>query len=202
MSKQIQKNVNVNIVNDKNELQNKNNKNKNLTINNIIELLNIHIEYVNKIIAFKKKTGINTRLPNFPECISENIVREYINHKEKRICICSQSGGDLEIIDKISNIKVEVKCFTSSGPTSFGPTEKWNELYFIDATKFMNNEFKIYKINLSNNSDKFKSIKINSTETFEDQCKNGKRPRLGFKLLCDQLLNDVKLVYDGSLYFN
>ena len=180
-------------------------KNKNvsmLSLNNVNELLDIHIDYVNKLKNFQKKTNCALRLPNFPECISENIIKEYINIIEKRNCSSSTTCGDLKVVDGIKEIKIEVKCFTSTGPTSFGPTESWDEIYFLDGINFSDKQFKIYKLNLSNDSKKFKSIKINSDKTYEQVCKEGKRPRIGFKLLKDQLENDTKLVYDGLLNFH
>ena len=163
--------------------------------------MDIHIEYVNKLKKFKNKTNCSLRFPNFPECISENIIKEYINIIEKRNCICSLTSGDLQVNEK-KNIKIEVKCFTSSGPTSFGPTENWDEIYFLDAFNFMEKKFKIYKLNLSNMSDEFCSIKINSDKTYKQVCEEGKRPRICFKLLKEQLDKYVDKVYDGTLNFH
>ena len=180
----------------------KSNKKENyeLTIDDIRVLLDIHIKYINDLNKFKKnKLGFKMRLPNFPEGISENIIKEYIKNIEQRNCISSQTGGDLEVINNKQNVKVEVKCFASKGPTSFGPTEKWNELYFLDATNFLINEYKIYKINLSNNSEIFYNIKVNKNKTYNDQCKDGKRPRLPFNSLKEQLKDNVQLVYKGSI---
>jgi hypothetical protein len=141
------------------------------------------------------------RLPNFPEGISENIIKEYINKIEKKKCINSQTGGDLEVYENDQIKKIEVKCFTSNGPTSFGPSEKWNEIYFLDASNFLNKKFKIYKISLSNDSDVFSNIKINSSKTYKDVCDEGKRPRINFVQLQKQLKEYVKLIYQGELNF-
>lgn len=193
---------NNNILNLIKKSSSKNNKNVSiLLLNNVNELLDIHIEYVNKLIIFKEKYHCALRFPNFPECISENIIKEYINIVEKRNCISSKTSGDLQVINGTNNIKIEVKCFTSIGPTSFGPTEKWNEIYFLDGINFLNKQFTIYKLNLSNDSIKFKSIKINSNKTYEQVCKEGKRPRISFKLLQEQLYDDFQMIYKGSLIF-
>lgn len=84
-----------------------------ITLKDVEELLDIHIEYVKNILKFKLKTNMNLRLPNFPESISERIVKEYICKYEDRDCTMAKTG-DLEILSK--NIKIEVKCFTSVGP--------------------------------------------------------------------------------------
>lgn len=60
-------------------------------------MLNIHCEYVLKIKHFIKENNLKMRLPNFPE----NIIKEYINKIEKKHCIKSQSGGDLEVYEII-----------------------------------------------------------------------------------------------------
>lgn len=178
-----------------------NNKKNELDINKINELLDIHIDYILKRNNFSDKYDLKNRLPNFPEEISENIIKEYINKIEKRKCKKSQSGGDLEIYENKKINKIEVKCFTSDGPTSFGPTEKWSQLYFLDAKNFLNKKFKIYKINLSNESEFFCNIKINTEKTYRDVCEEGKRPRINFNQLKKQLLNNIELVYQGNLRF-
>lgn len=161
--------------------------------------MGIHTNYIKQIADFKKKTSCKLRFPNFPECISENIIKEFINKIERRKCVNSKIG-DLEITSN-PKVKIEVKCFTSSGPTSFGPTENWNELYFLDATNFIKNKFKIYKICHSNKSEIFSSIKINSTKTYLEYCEEGKRPRITFKQIKEQLKEEVKLVYEGDINF-
>jgi len=40
---------------------------------------------------------------------------------------------------------------------------------------------------MTNSSDEFKSLKINKTETFEDQAKQKRRPRINFNELKKQL---------------
>jgi len=176
-----------------------NDNNIDLDITKINELLGIHIDYVSKIKNFIEKNNnkVKLRLPNFPEYISENIIKEYIKIKEKRECKKIQQGGDLVI----NNKKIEVKCFTSDGPSSFGPNEEWIEIYFLDAKDFLNGNFIIYKINASNDSEIFSKIKINSEKTYEDVCKEGKRPRINFNEIKKQLKDKVELVYQGKLNF-
>jgi hypothetical protein len=75
------------VISNKKKSSSKKNKNvSTLTLINVNELLDIHIEYVNKLKNFKNKTNCALRFPNFPECISENIIKEYINIIEKRNC--------------------------------------------------------------------------------------------------------------------
>lgn len=215
--KQINKNKDVdkiidhekNLDNSDNDEYKVNDNKKNLKKNNIDldiikinELLEIHINYIKMLQTFMKKYKYKIRFPNFPEEISENIVKEFINKKEKRNCKKTQIGGDLEIIEGKNLKKIEVKCFTSDGPTSFGPTENWDEIYFLDAKNFLSKNFIIYKINLSNNSDTFSNIKINASKNYKDVCKEGKRPRINFKQLKEQLKEHIEEVYNGNLEFN
>jgi hypothetical protein len=81
------------------------------------------------------------------------------------------------------NILVEVKCFASSGSTTFGPKEKWDHIYFLDAIDFKNKKFKIYKSELSNTSDEWKNIQISKIDKYNDVCIKGKRPRINFSIL-------------------
>lgn len=71
----------------------------------------------------------------------------------------------------------------------------------MDAIDFINKNFKIYKVNLSNDSEVFNNIKINSNYTYQEVCKTGKRPRINFEELSKQLDKYMELVYKGSFNF-
>ena len=74
--------------------------------------------------------------------------------------------------------------------------------YFI----FFSNAFNrywvifIYKINLSNDSKEFNDIKINTKETYKQVCDLGKRPRLSFQNIKDQIPTFVEEKYKGTVY--
>jgi hypothetical protein len=140
------------------------------------------------------------RLPNFPEFISETIVRRIIQNIEGKKCK-KASTGDLQIVKEGVNKRVEVKCFTSTGPSSFGPTECWDVIYFLDARNFLNHKFTCYKIKLSNKSKEWRKLKMNKTTTYAQQCKMGRRPRIGFeKIKNDEIVGDhVICVFEGRL---
>lgn len=134
--------------------------------------LNSYIEYHNS-----SKLHEKIRKPNFPEDISENIVKLYLLND----CEWKQKSGDLysEI-----NGKIEVKCFSSRGPISFGPKESWDILFIVDATDFINSKFVIHKINIK--SCDF-DIKISKSQTFLDQILEKRRPRICWKKLYPQI---------------
>lgn len=124
--------------------------------------LNSYIEYHNS-----SKLHEKIRKPNFPEDISENIVKLYVND-----CEWKQKSGDLysEI-----NGKIEVKCFSSHGPISFGPKESWDILFIVDATDFINSKSCDF------------NIKISKSQTFLDQILEKRRPRICWKKLYPQI---------------
>ena len=88
--------------------------------------------YINgrKMITKFKKKGYLCRHLNFPSEISENLVRIFIKNKSGDDVIWNTKSGDL--YNKTKKKIIEVKAFSSSGPTSFGPTEKWDKIYFVD----------------------------------------------------------------------
>ena len=138
-----------------------------LDITTITSFLDSFIDYTNSI------SNINTKLknrkirnPNFPSEISENLVKLYLQKKEGKIAKWDISKGDIYYNGKL----YEVKAYTSHGPSSFGPNERWDILFFVDAINYKQKKFKIYKVKLSNNDDKWLNIKVNSTQTFKDQC--------------------------------
>lgn len=158
-----------------------------------------------EVIRFKETYGIRSvRMPIMDEDISENIIKFIINYKlgDKT---CKWTKGIAKKHDKIPGDlisttagAIECKCFTSDGPISFGPTEKWNEIYFLDARATMENHFIIYRVPLSNSSDEWKSLNISKTQTFEDQCKQARRPRIIWESLYPQIESYASIVFEGS----
>lgn len=139
------------------------------------------------------------RLSNFPSHISENIVKLAYNKKYGIMPNWDIKPGDLLCIDQ--NIRLEVKGFIdlSNGPPTFGPTENWDQIYFLDGLNNHEKKYKIYEIRLSNQSDKWKNLKISKTQTYLQQCQTGKRPRLSFKDIQAQLGDDCELMFDGHI---
>lgn len=165
-----------------------------LTKEETIKLLDLFVNYCNeriKIYSSKKKKN---RLPNFPEDVSENIVKFIINDKLKISSTKSMLGCDLVY----KNEKYEIKCFSSSGPSSFVPKERWDKLFFLDATNFVDKKFKLYQINLSSDDEIWKNIKVNKFQTYEEQCTQGRRPHICFNLIKKQLSKDyIKCIFNG-----
>lgn len=148
---------------------------------------------INKNLKLKK-----CRNNNFPSHISENIVKFAIIHKTNEIPNWDVKPGDLNLNKKT----LEVKAFSSDGPMSFGPKEKWDELYFIDCKKFMDDKYIIYKIPLSNKDSLWKDIKFNKNDTFYNIAEKGKRPRKNPNDLIRSLkeINKIEIFWEGNIY--
>lgn len=169
-----------------------------LTFSETLSLLNKHIEYCDWMNNFYKDKNSKYRCTNFPEHISENIIRHIIQIKEKQICIRNVKTGDLTKGTE-GNIKVECKTFSSKGPSSFGPKEKWDEIYFLDAQNYLNQNFILYRIKLKHSDPIFLNIKVNKKDTFEKQALQGRRPRITFSELKVQLKDHVETIFQGNI---
>jgi len=138
-------------------------------------LLDRYIEGINIFSRINERLVNNKKIrnENFPSHISENIVKivlnkNYYQHSSKKVT-WNTNVGDLEF----NGLKYEVKAFMSHGPSSFGPTENWDKIFFLDGMKISEKQITIYEINLSSNDSMWEKIKVNSTETYKDQCVQG-----------------------------
>lgn len=174
------------------------NKNVSDTYTDIVlkEQYGLHKNYVNGRIQTTKTAGISVRLPAIPEDVSENIVKFIIkNILNDTTTTWSHKTGDL--YSEKEGIQ-ECKCFTSVGPLSFTPTSNWDVIYFLDAKNWLNDRYVLYKVTLKRTSPEWQSIKMNKTQTFEDQTKQGRRPRIGWDLLFPQISSHCIKVFDGT----
>jgi hypothetical protein len=155
----------------------------------------IQIASINKMLSTKK-----IRNDNFPSHISENIAKFAIFKKYKIMPCWDTDKGDL-VINKLSLFRrLEIKGFMSNGPSSFGPTEMWDWLYFVDACDTLNFNFKVYEIKLSNENDLFRNIKLSKNESYGDIASSKRRPRGGFKKVFQpQLGNKCSLIFQGHI---
>ena len=114
------------------------------------------------------------RLPNFPEHVSEMMIKNAI-HQNGDLTVQKLKSGDLV---STTDGKLECKCFW---PTFIA---EWNTLYVLDAQLYKENVFTVFRIRLNKQSDVWKSIKVN---TFEDQINQKRRPRITWKYLYSQI---------------
>ena len=153
----------------------------------------IAINKINEKLNLSKKI----RACNFPEGLSENIVKFIIHNKlNDKTTIWDCKSGDLySQIEK----KLEVKCFASDAPITFSPNSNWSVIYFLDARKLFDNYIVLYRCSLIPTSDKWKQIKLNKNETFEDQIKLQRRPRIIWKSLYKTICTDCDIIYEGTI---
>lgn len=144
----------------------------------------------------RKKITSKMRLPGFPEDISENIIKYIIQNKlGDRTTTWRYKTGDL--YSEVEG-KQECKCFSSEGPSSFTPISDWDVIYFLDARRWFDEDFFIlYRIPLKRTSEEWKNIKVNDTQTFEDQAKQRRRPRISWSRLYPQIYMHCEKVYEG-----
>lgn len=62
----------------------------------------------------------------------------------------------------------------------------------------MDNLFILWKVNVTSESPEWKQMKMNKTQTREDQCGEGKRPRMSWDNIHKQLGELCVKIYEGS----
>lgn len=168
-----------------------------------------YIQYRNntlELLAIVGETGLPIRNENPPEDITENIVKFILRRRGDLTCVWAKSVGKRgDLYSDVERIQ-EVKAFTSHGPCSFGPKKVFNVIYFLDLRHWIQDQFVLWRVTLNNESEIWKKLKMNSTQTFEDQSVQGRRPHIGFDKIYDQL-KDTRIpngdpvcskVYEGS----
>lgn len=152
--------------------------------------------------AVIKQTGLPIRHQNPPEDITENIVKFIIiNYDTDASCKWAKAikrHGDLCSDKYAIETPPEVKAFTSDGPSSFGHKKKFGVLYFLDMRDWLNNRFVLWKVNVSSDSVEWHNIKMNKTQTNEEQCKQKRRPHISWENIYSQIPDKCVKVYDGT----
>jgi hypothetical protein len=159
------------------------------------EMYDTHMAYVKNRIEAGKRLQIHFRLPCIPEDISENIIKFAI-HRHGDTTSRWDCKGDL-LSTKVG--KQECKCFTSDGPLSFTPSSEWDEIYFMDARNWLDHHFIIWKCTLRRSSDEWKQIHMSKSQTFHDQCIQGRRPHITWKALYPQIQAYCEKIIEGTL---
>jgi len=166
-----------------------------MDLKTILELLKHYNKYCYTLKQINKELTVRKiRLPNFPSEISENIAKICFYKKYNDLPSWNTDKGDLILED---GRRIEVKGFSSRGPTSFGPTEKWDIIMFVDCIKAHKCHFKVYIAFLANDSKEWQALKVNKKQTFKDQCLQKRRPRLAFSRIQQQI--KLTKIFDGPL---
>jgi len=127
-----------------------------LNQNGLLEFFNTDLKHYENYKNLCLKYNCKSRMPGLTEIVSENMIKFCLI--KNNIKCTNNSTGDLIVDNKF---KYECKCFTSNGPISFGPTENWEKIIFMDAREWYNNKFKIILVNLKNTDEDWYNIKIN-----------------------------------------
>ena len=127
-----------------------------------------------------------TRTINLPESFSEAIFCCEMNVAR---CVnpLTGSSSSFDLYDLERKKRIQLKASSSFGPSTFGPRSQYDEVYLLffreiaegkeeqNFKKRESGKYEIYKLN----PDEFPNLILNKkkNETFEDQQKQGKRPR-------------------------
>ena len=119
--------------------------------------------------------AISTRGLNIPEAITENAFCIFFKNCVR---IVKQKGEKcaFDCLDNKTGEKIQIKAASiCPDMTSFSPSSDYDKVYFLDFSKG-DGSFKVYDVPL----ELIKKTIVNKTknETFEDQQKQGRRPRL------------------------
>lgn len=168
-------------------------------LDNCIDIYNYTIESERKINQSLKIKKI--RLSNFPSHISENVAKFAIYHKYGIMPNWDSDKGDLVFKTPSKTIRFEVKgsINLSNGPPTFGPTEEWDHIYFVDGINTLDKRYKVYEIKLSNKSSTWRNMKVNKKQTYYEQCLEKRRPRITFCEIKSQIGKHCKLIFDGHI---
>jgi hypothetical protein len=158
------------------------------------ELLNAYIQYIKKIDMVNMTLVKKIRQDNFPCHLSENLVKLAIKRWRPSSNVIQTTKYDLMDGD----MKYEVKAFSNpTYPCSFG-SNGWDSIYFLDATNIRDYHIKVYELPMAHTNPIWENLKVNSYETFKDQCDQKRRPRISFERIYSYLSNFIYLIYDGS----
>lgn len=132
--------------------------------------------------ALKK---ISTRGINLPETISENAFC-FAFPNCVRIVGLKTGKCSFDCIDTKTGSRIQIKASSvGSDLTSFGPHSEWDQLYFLNFSKG-DGSFEIYEIL----PDWIYKHQVNKNQTFEDQQKQGRRPRFS---ITEEIIKKKKL---------
>jgi len=112
---------------------------------------------------------------NFPEGISESAF--CLEYGSARVLDVQGSSASFDTVDLHTGARQQIKATSVQDDlTSFGPRSVWDDFYWLDFYRegAYDGSFDVYKIP----NELILNFQINRTETFRDQQRQGRRPRL------------------------
>ena len=139
-----------------------------------------------------------------PSDISETITGYILQKLGDKTCRPAKRG---DLVSDQEGI-VQVKCFTSPGPVSFGSSTYWDVIYFLDAKEwFQRDWFRLYRVNLSSTDPRWTSLRFTTSNTFASMIHRERedqgiptRPRCAFDKLLPQFGDACTIVYEGTIH--
>lgn len=119
-----------------------------------------------------KAVKFKDRRPNLPGYLTESIVALCYGAK-----LIRKGSGDLILPDRSIG---EAKGSSSPGPSSFGPKEWFDNLYYCKYLRDTNGTFLVY--DLKRNRNDLNKIQVGKGLTFEDQSNAGRRARFSIDI--------------------
>ena len=151
---------------------------------------------LNKIVTTKLR---GTRNLNLPDALSESIVCQELGFGKLLGATVKGSikySTSYDTFDFKNNKRIQVKCSTSTGPSSFGPKSVWDYIYFLDMWNNGNidGSYKIYHIP----NEYIYNTKVNKNQKMSDQQDQSRRPRFDLR---SQIIipNKIKPVVEGKI---
>jgi len=145
----------------------------------------------------RKYWGKYQQRVNLMEVVSEHLTLHLINEAKGKEACRRGNTGDLIEEEGGEQFRVEVKASSSHGPTSFGPTERWDLLYCLRVYEDLS--YKLWLIKLGNSDPLFRAVKVNKHENFGEQADLGRRPRILMESLVEALKDHATLFSSGTL---
>lgn len=170
-----------------------------------IEPYDKFLEQINSLKEYARARALVNRNVGLPSDVSEQITAFILRHNGDYTCRKPRIG-DLE---SDTQGKIEVKSFTTDGATSFGSKTKWDVLYFLDAKRWRDDWYRLYRIPVPHDSIIWQELEFSKDSTFAQKIETQHaratpvRPRTQFSNICAQLCTKdprlCEIVFEGHL---
>ena len=168
---------------------------KHFTAESLYEHIMTHLENDNRIRKqnLGRKPGDRFKRPLFPSDISESIVRLLYG-----IIYDRNKPGDIHLEGKLG----EIKCMSSDVPISFGYKQKWDILFIVDARRYDDGFYTVYRFDVSSDDPLFQNLPVNKKgDTYGSNCEKNKSSMIKFSTLFSELgkAEHVTVPFDGHI---
>jgi DNA (cytosine-5)-methyltransferase 1 len=164
----------------------------------------IFLEQYHATKEYQRQRGTVNKGVALPADISEMIVCLILRRRGDKRCRPARKG---DLVSDTEGV-IQVKCFTSNGPTSFGARTYWDVLYFLDAREWMEDDrFRLYRIGVGSRDDRWLDLRFTESKTFGQMIRREDdddgipvRPRCSFERLQSQLGDLCEMIFHGTIH--